>query len=272
MNWKSIVGYGLLSMCILRGTAIAQTDRLCADQNGDGAVTPADFTAWIAAFNQGNAGPVCSVSLSSGLSVTGSISFIGDVDTYTINANAGDDLLFAIAETPTGSHWLHVRVYAPNGQLLNTTSFNSGFTIDLFDLPQSGTYTYVVRDSGDNNTGDYSLTAIVPGGAVDDDNVALSSGTTTTGSLALGDIDTFTINANAGDDLLFAIAETPGGSHWLHVRVYAPSGQLLNTTSFNSGFTIDLFDLPQSGTYTYVVRDDSATATGNYSLVATVVP
>ena len=27
--------------------------RLCADQNEDGLVTPVDFTAWIAAFNQG---------------------------------------------------------------------------------------------------------------------------------------------------------------------------------------------------------------------------
>ncbi|MBN4082625.1 hypothetical protein JYS44_00145 [Phycisphaeraceae bacterium AH-315-B13] len=33
--------------------------RLCADQNEDGLVTPTDFTAWIAAFNQGINGPIC---------------------------------------------------------------------------------------------------------------------------------------------------------------------------------------------------------------------
>jgi hypothetical protein len=33
---------------------------LMADVNQDGAVTPTDFTAWIGAFNQGTNGPVCS--------------------------------------------------------------------------------------------------------------------------------------------------------------------------------------------------------------------
>ena len=32
---------------------------LLADVNQDGDVTPADFTAWIAAFNQGIQGPIC---------------------------------------------------------------------------------------------------------------------------------------------------------------------------------------------------------------------
>lgn len=36
-------------------TAISRIpDRLCADQNGDGIVSPADFSAWIANFNSGN--------------------------------------------------------------------------------------------------------------------------------------------------------------------------------------------------------------------------
>ena len=33
---------------------------LTADTNGDGQVTPADFNAWILAFNQGANGPLCS--------------------------------------------------------------------------------------------------------------------------------------------------------------------------------------------------------------------
>ena len=34
--------------------AIADAGGPCADQNGDGMVTPADFTAWIANFNAGS--------------------------------------------------------------------------------------------------------------------------------------------------------------------------------------------------------------------------
>jgi hypothetical protein len=36
------------------------TNNLVADVNQDGAVTPTDFSAWIGAFNQGTNGPTCS--------------------------------------------------------------------------------------------------------------------------------------------------------------------------------------------------------------------
>jgi len=38
-------GFGMV------GSVTVTTSRLCADQNGDGFVTPTDFTAWIANFN-----------------------------------------------------------------------------------------------------------------------------------------------------------------------------------------------------------------------------
>lgn len=37
------------------------TNNLIADVNQDGSVTPTDFTAWISAFNLGVNGPICSL-------------------------------------------------------------------------------------------------------------------------------------------------------------------------------------------------------------------
>lgn len=39
---------------VMAAEAVIPDDRLCADQNGDGLVTPADFNAWILNFNQGS--------------------------------------------------------------------------------------------------------------------------------------------------------------------------------------------------------------------------
>ena len=43
----------------IQGEGSGGTPPPCADTNGDGLVTPADFNAWILAFNQGVNGPTC---------------------------------------------------------------------------------------------------------------------------------------------------------------------------------------------------------------------
>lgn len=45
---------------VMAAEAVIPSDRLCADQNGDGSVTPADFGAWIGNFNTMN--PVADVN------------------------------------------------------------------------------------------------------------------------------------------------------------------------------------------------------------------
>ena len=51
-NASSIPGTVQLTTSPAVITVEAAPARLCADQNGDGFVTPADFTTWILNFNQ----------------------------------------------------------------------------------------------------------------------------------------------------------------------------------------------------------------------------
>ncbi|MEO0588914.1 MAG: hypothetical protein AAF078_14905, partial [Planctomycetota bacterium] len=178
--------------------------------------------------------------------------------------------LFAIGET-TNFFELDVTLYDPSGQLLSTTSgTNTGFRVDTLNLASSGTYTYVVREANALNDGNYTLTATVIDATIDADNVALTSGQTESGFITFGDIDTFTIDADAGDDLLFVINETTS-FFALDVALYGPNGQLIETqTGIETGVRLDTFDLATSGTYTYVVREASALNDGGYSLTAVV--
>ena len=242
---------------------------LTADVNQNGSVEPADFSAWVAAFNQGANGPICSSGDSTGLDVAGDISPLGDVDTYTLTANAGSDILFSIGETSGTSFTLQAELYGPSGQLIDSRSVEGGFQLDAFNVSESGTYTFVIRENGDNAVGSYQLTAIVADQTLDADNVELTSGQSIPDSIAIGDIDTFTIEATPGSDLLLSIGETTGSSFVLHTSVYGPNGQLIESQSRDGGFRLDLYNVA-GGTYTYIIRENGSNSVGSYSLTALV--
>ncbi len=272
-------------------------DRLCADQNADGLVTPADFSAWVSnynsnnpiadvnqdgvvsaadfsawvsAFNLGEGGPGCTVDLGDGGHVTGSISYVGDVDTFIVRAEAGDDLLFTIDENPSTSIYLKVSVYTPDGALYAVDWESSGYRLDRYDVPQTGTYTYVVEDYYGDYTGNYEFTLVVADEKVDPDNVDISSGVTYDASLTPGDMDTYTISADAGDDLLFTIDENPSSSSYFYVTLHGPGGDLIATDWESSGFRLDTYDLPDTGRYTFIVREYYGQYEGDYSFTAVV--
>lgn len=241
-----------------------------ADVNQDGSVTPADFTAWISAFNMGETGPGCTVDLGSGGHVSGRISYEGDVDTFTVRADAGDDLLLSIDENPDTSIYLKVSVYAPDGSLYAVDWESSGHRLDKYDIPQSGTYTYVIEDYYVHSTANYEFTLIVADKHVDEGDEAISSGTTYSRSLTPGDIDTFTIAASAGDDLMVSIDEDPDFSGYLLVSLHGPSGEFLGNEWESSGFRLDTYNLPATGRYTIIVREYYGQYEGNYSFTAVV--
>ncbi|MEL6498028.1 MAG: hypothetical protein AAGJ54_08980 [Planctomycetota bacterium] len=242
-----------------------------ADVNGDGEITPGDFNGWILAYNQFPDGPGCPADVVSGLQIEGSISFLGDRDAFLLQADAGDDIRVAISEPTATSFSPRLSIVAPDGSVVTATWDTFGFDLTAANVPTSGTYTLVVQDNGDHNLGSYRLTAIVPDSTVDIGNESLPSGTTLTRVVGLGDIDTFTINAQAGDDVRLAIAEAGGSSNFSPaVNIYAPNGDRVTGTWDTFGFDLTAANVPVTGTYTIVVQDNSGSQSGDYTLTALV--
>ena len=196
------------------------------------------------------------VELMSG-QLTNATIFSGNIDTFTITARAGNDLFVKIENTVRISGW-EARLYDPEGQLLSAPLiFTDGGDFEISDLPQSGTYTITMRNPTPSGGGGgfYQITAAVIDDVLEASNVELISGRLTNSDIDFGDIDTFTIAAGAGDDLLVNIQNDNNNGN-REARLYGPDGNLVGeAVIFTTGGILDVSSLTLSGVYTIVVRN-----------------
>jgi len=237
-----------------------------ADISGDGFVGIDDLNEILSNWNNN-----AIVDLSSGTTLTGAIINTSDIDTFTVDAAIGEDLLMTIGNNTGSSFELEVSLYDPTGDLIKTVSGDGGFRVDAMNLAETGTYTYVVSERDGTSTGSYTITTVVQDEALDNDNVTLNSGETFSGSITNGDIDTFTIDATIGEELFMTIGNNTGSSFELEVSLYDPTGDLVRVIAADGGFRLNAPSLAETGTYTYVVRENEGSSTGNYSITAVVL-
>ena len=197
---------------------------------------------------------------------------IGDVDAWTLTAEAGDLIELRAGRTSGGFYpWL--RLYDPNGELV-TSGYDASDTELTERATIAGTYTVVVSSWYAGYTGDYTLHYLkvpgaftVPGG---DEGGALVNGGNHDGTITIGDVDAWTLTAEAGDLIELRAGRTSGGFYpWL--RLYDPNGELVT-----SGYDASDTELTQratiAGTYTVVVSSWYAGYTGDYTLFYLKVP
>jgi 6-phosphogluconate dehydrogenase (decarboxylating) len=209
--------------------------------------------------------------------VTGLIGVATQNDTYVFAGNANEVVDFTLLTT-NGNLIPKIILYNPSGTLNNSNYSDSPFgcsgslvEMNGVALPVTGTYTLLIRDCSDVNTGNYALffqstndpsgpIPIVWGdvqtgtvGSVVQSNAYTFSGTTKT------TVD-FTMLATSGNLIPKLILYNPDGSVAASNYSNSPFGCSGTTTSLSS------VTLTQTGAYTLFVRDCSDVNTGNYSL------
>jgi predicted secreted protein len=224
-------------------------------------------------YTQRTDNPFGAASLPFGQTQTGSISSQAQDNTYTFSANL-DDVINLTMVTTSGKLIPRIRLYEPNGTLLSSASpgYCSGSTIEMntVQLPATGTYTVIVGDCSDTNTGNYDIYAQLtnnPSGASDLSFAQIESGTI--GSAAQS--NTYTFSANLNDEIDFTV-NTSSGKLVPWIGLYEPNGTKLSSANpgYCSGSTIEMntVQIPATGTYTVLVADCSDTNTGNYEIYA----
>ena len=131
----------------------------------------------------------------------------------------------------------------------------------------AGTYTVVVYDysSGYASTGDYKLYfALAPGA---NEGGVLTSGGMLSGTIDLGDLDSYTFAAAVGDAIKLGAMDLGAGPFVPAIAVYDPTGALVTWTSGATMATLN-FTVRAAGTFTVLVYDYSSghASTGDYSL------
>ena len=132
--------------------------------------------------------------------------------------------------------------------------------------------TYRVKTSSVNDKlGDYRITVVSAPGplALSDENAALTSGQTVEGSIPIGDLDVFTIEAKAGAAIRVGIGSTDG-TFDSRIQVIDPTGVSIgNRSVVNSGVQLRT-NATVDGTYTIIVSERSGFGFGDYRLSAFV--
>ena len=223
----------------------------------------------------------------SGQTKTGTISRPGDLDVYTFSAAASNSVVVSVGDTDSTSNYEPLfTIYDPSGN--EATSGEEPFTDDSvtrgFQVPSTGggTYTVVVQNESASTTGTYDVElAVAPATQAADangDGGTILSGQTKTGTINRpGDLDIYTFSASANNSVVLSVGDTDSTSNEEpSLTIYDPSGN--EVTNGEEPFTDDSvtrsFQVPSTGggTYTVVVQNESASATGTYDVELAIAP
>jgi len=214
------------------------------------------------------------VPIQFGETISGTIDSVGEVDSYSFDATAGDRVFLRMQTE--GNH-PPIRVYASNGAELILTYLGYD-DMQVLSLPDSGTYTVLVGDVNNPNIGLYTFYLQQINNPAD--SQVLTFGETSTGTIETRvQMGTYTVDAMEGDALQFRMHSSwhaLGKGEWM--VLFAPDGSLVTKSSVSNfwasfsgwmpGGEISAW-APQTGTHTLLVGGGGSVSediTGDYSL------
>jgi hypothetical protein len=173
----------------------------------------------------------------------------GQVATYTFTASAGDVMTISLAETDSSAAGFFPRAelyFSPTGQRLSLISGTTGGTVNEMSsgkkyitrpLQQSGLYVIQVYDNNYTHTHDNGYAIALEGlRPPSEDAVSIAPGGYASGTIELGEIDSYRFVGSAGDLVTVSLSNAVSGlKHRLWAELYAPSGTPVSKLSSTSG-------------------------------------
>jgi len=199
-----------------------------------------------------------------GENMSGEIISTGYMGTYTFRAEANDSVYIRMG-TKTSSLDPMLILIGPDGGEINRTQ---GYTsVELHELlGADGTYTILVGDDNDHDTGAYGLflqRTNNPGNTIEIVGKSLLGTISTTGGM-----QTFTFTVGAGDAAYIRMGAKDSPLDPMLI-LFGPDGGEINRTW--GYISTELFEgLGVGGTYTVLAGDDNGYDTGTFGIFAQV--
>ena len=220
--------------------------------------------------------------LANGALHTGTTGLTQEIDVWSFTATVGDRIGVHIGEMVDNDDFQpRLRLQAPDGNIIASDFGTDAAAINGIAAPASGAYQVLVSsfDSLFDGTGTYRLTMTKTPGPITvsagDQGGPLTNGALHVGEILQGDLDVWTINAVAGQQITALISEaseTDDFRPW--IRVWAPDGTIVGSASGPTTAQIGPIAAPVSGTYLVLVGslDFGVDGIGTYSLTVSVGP
>ena len=218
-------------------------------------------------FFQRVSDPCAPTTLTCGQALAASLAQVAQIDTYALDGVVQGDTITLRMTTTSGGLGPALELYDGSGTLISSPSYPFAGTITLTTtLDSPGPYTLLAGDSGNNDTGDYSLffqrvsDSCAP--------TTLTCGQALAASLAqVAQIDTYALDSVVQGDTITIRMTTTSGGLGPALELYDGSGTLVSSSSYPFAGTITLTTtLDSPGPYTLLASDSGNNDTGDYSL------
>lgn len=214
--------------------------------------------------------PIAGILATDGTTTTYQNSRVGQAGRYTFAGAAGRRYTMQVAAGPGFENTTYFQVFRPNGASVGFAQLysNSNYKIDLGALPESGTYIVTIIPRG-TSVGQATFRLVE--GASDKLTIGDSPKLLTLGA---GQNGCYTFTGSAGDLLglgVTALSTTPASPRGALFIITKPDGNSLWNAWVPSPTSVQLPQLPATGTYTLVLQPDGTSAASATVLLSNVI-
>ncbi len=206
----------------------------------------------------------CATPIECGATINNSFSQVAQIDAYTLNCIAGDQLVIRASDLGNALE--------PNIMLCDATGTDVVATVDPetaeinYNVTNSGNYSLIVRDDKGNDTGDYSLSLQVVNSAGCAKYLDCGDNAFATTLEEENEVDVYSFKANQGEIINVQMRGYLNGID-AFLKIYDMEGNLMASDYSNGSMAkINELVIPAEGLYTITAEDRNGNDTGEYGL------
>lgn len=195
------------------------------------------------------------MEISVGSIVQCSVSPVADTDLFRFYGEAGHRMMLTLTDQTAGTGYGTACVYDPGFTLIACFGTNDTGVRHILELEATGTYTVLVRESGDNQTATYNL-ALQSINPAPPEATSLCYDCSVPDTIdVVSDSDVMLFEGIAGETISLTVTDQTAGTGYPVAEVWAPDRSLVSTVSLNDTGQQVRLELTQTGTYTILLRE-----------------